>query len=31
MTTATGDTITKTLSLTEDLILMLLNEESGFV
>ncbi len=30
MTTATGDTITKTLSLTEDLILMLLNEESGF-
>ena len=31
MTTATADTATtKTLSLTEDLILMLLNEESGF-
>ena len=30
MTTASADTITKTLSLTEDLILMLLNEESGF-
>lgn len=30
MTTATLHTTTKTLSLTEDLILMLLNEESGF-
>ncbi len=30
MTTATVDPTTKTLSLTEDLILMLLNEESGF-
>ncbi|MCY4617678.1 MAG: cytochrome P450 [Chloroflexi bacterium] len=30
MTTATADTTTKNLYLTEDLILMLLNEESGF-